>query len=53
MAKTNYINNWETWEELCAEWKIDPYEHVDYGEDLGGGNSRNYEYTGDTPKREE
>ena len=51
--KPTYINNWETWKELCAEWKIDPYEYVDFSIDEGGGNSTDFEYIGETPKREE
>ena len=50
--KTKYITNWQIWKELCWDWGIDPYENVDHSIDLGGGNSRDYEYTGDIPAKE-
>ena len=50
--KTHKINDWETWKELCLEYNIDPYEYVDFGIDEGGGNSTDFEYIGDTPKKE-
>lgn len=53
MAKTNYISNWQIWKELCWDWDIDPYENGDFSIDEGGGNSINYEYIGDIPKKEE
>ena len=52
MAKTNYITNWETWKELCQENDVDPYEYVNFGIDMGGGDSTDFEYIGDTPERE-
>lgn len=51
--KPIHIANWQIWKELCWDWGIDPYENVDYGIDIGGGNSRDFEYTGDIPKKEE
>ena len=53
MSKTKYISDWDTWEELCEFWDVDPHKTVDFGIDDGGGNSTNYEYTGDYPKPEE
>ena len=50
--KTNYISNWETWKELCAQNDVDPYEFVDFGIDMGGGNSKNFEFIGNIPKKE-
>ena len=51
--KTNYITNWETWKELCEENDIDPYVYANFGIDEGGGNSRDFEYIGEIPPREE
>ena len=51
--KTQYINDWETWKELCEQNNIDPYRTVEFGIDMGDGNSRNYEFGGDVPKKED
>jgi len=53
MGSIHYVTNWEDWKEFCAEQNIDPYEHCDYGFDLGGGDSFDIEYIGDYPEREE
>jgi len=50
--KPIYITNWQIWKELCWDWGIDPHENVDYSIDMGGGNSKNFEYTGDVPEKE-
>ena len=47
--KTKYITNWETWKKLCEQNEVDPYKFVDFGIDMGGGNSKNWEYIGDIP----
>ena len=38
-AGKTYRLSWEQWEEYCAEHGIDPREHCEDGEDLGGGHS--------------
>jgi len=48
-----YVLNWERWKELCSTWDYDPYETIEFGVDEGGGNSTDYEYIGETPKKEE
>jgi len=53
MSKTNYISDWNIWKELCEQNDVDPYEYVDFGIDEGGGNSKNFEYIGDIPEKEE
>ena len=47
------INNWKEWTELCQYWGYDPYQVVEFGLDQGGGNSIDYEYTGEVPEKEE
>lgn len=47
------ISSWEEWKKLCIGWEIDPYKNFEFGEDLGGGDSRDYEYIGDIPEKEE
>jgi len=47
------ISSWQEWKELCEEYGINPYENADFGIDLGGGNSRDFEYVGDVPEKEE
>jgi len=51
--KTFYISKWEDWKELCEQNDIDPHETLEFGIDEGGGNSRDYEYIGDIPEKEE
>lgn len=51
--KTQHINNWETWKELCEENDLDAYRTMEFGIDMGGGNSRDYEYGGEIPEEEE
>ena len=53
MKTKHLIADWKIWKELCMNWKVDPYEFVEYGEDSGGGDSFSWEYIGDTPKKEE
>lgn len=53
MGKTHYISDWEQWKKLCEYYGEDPHENVDLGFDLGGGKSRDFEYIGDIPEREE
>ena len=50
MAITIY--QWKEWKELCEANDIDPYENVDFGIDKGGGDSEDFEYVGDIPKKE-
>ncbi|GAG74968.1 unnamed protein product [marine sediment metagenome] len=51
MSKIHYITDWEDWEKFCALEDIDPYENVDHGFDLGGGNTFDIEYIGDLPEK--
>jgi len=46
------ISSWQEWKELCKRYDIDPYENADFGIDLGGGRSRDFEFVGDVPKKE-
>jgi len=46
-------SDWEVWKEFCERHGEDPYKTYDIGFDLGGGDSEDYEYTGDIPEREE
>ncbi|MBA7690249.1 hypothetical protein ES703_98773 [subsurface metagenome] len=48
-----YISDWETWKELCEQNDVDPYKFKDFGIDMGGGNSTDFEYIGDIPTEEE
>ena len=50
--KITCITNWETWKELCEQNDVDPYKFVDFGIDMGGGNSISYEFIGDIPEKE-
>ena len=51
--KTKYIPSWTVWVILCETYDHDPYMTIEFSIDLGGGNSRDFEYIGDTPKKEE
>lgn len=51
--KITYITNFETWKMMGEHYDFDPYENVDHSIDMGGGNSRDYEYTGDIPEKED
>jgi len=53
MSKIHKIYNWQEWKGLCDRYNIDPYNNADFGIDRGGGDSIDYEYIGDYPKREE
>ena len=50
---TNYTANWEAWKMTCETQKHDPYKTKEFSIDLGGGRTRDFEYTGDIPKKEE
>lgn len=52
MHNKHLIVKWEIWKELCAGWKINPYENVEYGEDRGGGDSFTWEFIGTMPKED-
>ena len=32
MKTKHLITDWRVWQELCEDWKIDPYKAVEYGE---------------------
>lgn len=51
--KTLYIPDWKTWESLGEHYDFDPYKEVEFSIDLGGGNSKDYEYVGDVPKKDD
>ena len=53
LMRSIYVLNWERWKELCSTWDYDPYETIEFGVDEGGGNSTDYEYIAETPKKEE
>jgi len=51
--KITHITNFKTWKMMGEHYGFDPYEQVDFSIDKGGGNSIDYEYTGDIPEKEE
>jgi len=51
--KITNITNFETWKMMGEHYDFDPYEQVDHSIDTGGGNSMDWEYTGDIPEKEE
>lgn len=51
--KPKLITNWSKWVYLSELHNFDPYKEIEFSIDKGGGNSIDYEYTGDVPKREE
>ena len=51
--KLTYITTWSTWVILSEFHNFDPYKELDFSPDRGGGNSIDYEYTGDVPEKEE
>ena len=51
--KLTYITTWSTWVKLSENYNFDPYKEVEFSIDRGGGNSIDYEYTGDVPEKEE
>jgi len=55
MRKKSYYStsDWNEWKEFCESHEEDPYETTEIGFDAGGGDSVDYEYTGDVPEREE
>ncbi len=52
MLPTIYLN-WEEWQKYCAEHNIDPREHCEDGQDLGGGNSLEIICVDDPPKEDD
>jgi len=50
--KPHYVTSWKLWKALGEEYGFDPYENVDFGLDIGGGNSIDYEFCGDPPEKE-
>lgn len=53
MSKLQLVNNWETWVDLCDSYDVNPYLNMEFGIDLGGGNSKDWEYVGEIPNKEE
>ena len=53
MKNKYLITDWRVWEELCIYWEVDPHENLEHGEDMEGGDSFFWEYTGDVPEKEE
>jgi len=51
--RTHYITSWKIWKKLCEHYDFDPYTTVEFRLDEGGGNSTDFEYTGDIPSKEE
>lgn len=51
--KPTYIGKWSTWVKLSEHHNFDPYKELDFSIDKGGGNSIDWEYVGDTPKKED
>lgn len=47
---TYKINRWEDWEELCFEYGLNPLGQLEFGIDMGGGNSEDFKYIGDVPE---
>lgn len=48
--KPIYITTWKKWEELSERYNFNPSVVAEFSIDLGGGNSKDYEYTGDMPE---
>ena len=48
-SKSYTINDWDRWVELCSERDINPREEVEFGLDIGGGDSIDFEYIGEIP----
>ena len=53
MSKLQLVSDWEAWVDLCDSYDEDPYKTIEFGVDCGGGNSMDYEYTGEIPEEEE
>lgn len=51
-SRTNKVYDWGLWKTICEEAGYDPHETVEIGEDIGGGDSVDYEFAGDIPERE-
>jgi len=54
MSKAHKIYDWEEWKEFCEEWNENPHEIADLSVGYPGhpDTKYDYEYMGDTPKRE-
>jgi len=52
MTKTFRISDWSIWLDICETLDEDPWTTDETGYDCGGGDSINYEFTGDRPERE-
>ena len=50
-SKTMQVNDWLTWWNCCAESGVDPQE-CGFSVDIGGGDTLDYEYTGEYPEVE-
>ena len=51
--KPQYINSWKAWKSFAEHHNFDPYKQLDFSIDYGGGNSIDWEYTGDVPEKED
>ena len=51
--KTRLITRWTKWVYFSELHNFDPYKQLDFSIDIGGGNTIDYEYSGDVPEREE
>jgi len=51
--KPTYIATWSTWVILSEFHNFDPYKELEFSIDMGGGNSKDYEFTGDVPGKED
>ena len=49
----NYTASWRIWRMVCELQDLDPYKTKEFSIDLGGGRTRDFEYTGDIPKKDE
>ena len=49
----NSTASWRIWRMICELQDLDPYKTKEFSIDLGGGRTKDFEYTGDIPKKEE
>jgi len=49
----NYTASWSIWRMVCELQDYDPYKTREFSIDMGDGRTRDFEYTGDIPKKEE
>jgi len=53
MSHPAIIYDWSMWCDLADHFGFDPHEEWEWSADTGGGNSKEWQYAGKMPDKEE